>query len=160
VLRSAAKTLGPDLRLAVLAGDPTTVARIEGRQRLGTGWVSHLLQELVATMWRDPATAVLLAHAAAAYTERRDALVEALAEHGLAAHGRSGLNVWVPVAEEVGMVQGLLARGWCVRGGERYRIRTGPAIRVTTAALLPDDARRLAADIAELAQERRRTGAA
>ena len=160
VLRSAAKTLGPDLRLAVLAGDPTTVARVDGRQRLGTGWVSHLLQEAVVTLWRDPATARLLARAAAAYTERREALIAALATHGLRAQGRSGLNVWVPVPEEVGTVQGLLARGWAVRGGERYRIRSGPAIRVTVAALPPEEAPRLAADVAGVVRGSGRTGTA
>jgi DNA-binding transcriptional MocR family regulator len=160
VLRSAAKTLGPDLRLAVMAGDPATVARVEGRQRLGTGWVSHVLQELAVALWRDPATAGLLARAAAAYTERRDALVGALAGHGLRAHGRSGLNVWLPVPEEVATVQGLLARGWCVRGGERYRIRTGPAIRITVAALPPAEAERLAADVAATVHGSTRTGAA
>jgi len=160
VLRSAAKTLGPDLRLAVLAGDAATVARVEGRQRIGTGWVSHILQELVVALWRDPGAAALLARAAAAYTERRDALVGALARRGLAAHGRSGLNVWLPVPEEVATVQGLLARGWCVRGGERYRIRSGPAIRVTVAALQAAEAEGLAEDIAATVHRSSRTGAA
>jgi DNA-binding transcriptional MocR family regulator len=160
VVRSVAKTLGPDIRLAILAGDPVTVARIDGRQRLGTGWVSHVLQEMVVSLWRDAATAGLLARATAAYTERRQALIAALAAQGLRAQGRSGLNVWVPVPEEVSTVQGLLARGWGVRGGERYRIRSGPAIRVTVAALLPAEAERLAADVAGVVRGSGRTGTA
>jgi len=160
VVRSVAKALGPDLRLAVLAGDPTTVARVEGRQRLGTGWVSHVLQAIVVALWRDPATAGLLARASAAYTTRRSALIAALADQGLRSSGRSGLNVWVPVPEEVGMVQGLLARGWAVRGGERNRVRSGPAIRVTVATLLPEEAEKLAADVAGLVRGSGRTGTA
>ncbi|HYR95411.1 MAG TPA: aminotransferase class I/II-fold pyridoxal phosphate-dependent enzyme, partial [Candidatus Binatus sp.] len=144
LVRSVSKSLGPDLRLAILAGDATTVARVEGRQSVGTGWVSHLLQDLVLGLWSDPATELLLDRAAEAYAVRRDALCRALAARGIVAHGRSGLNVWVPVPEEAAVVAALAHEGWAVRAGERYRLRAGPAVRITVAALAPREADRLA----------------
>jgi len=148
VVRSVSKWLGPDLRLAILTGDAATIARVEGRQSVGSGWVSHLLQDVVTTLWSDLATEALLARAAATYARRRDAFVAALAAHGIAAHGRSGLNVWVPVPEEAPVVQALAQEGWAVRAGERYRIRSGPAVRVTIAGLAEREAGRVAAAIA------------
>jgi DNA-binding transcriptional MocR family regulator len=135
VVRSVSKSLGPDLRVAVLSGDAATIARIEGRQLIGTGWVSHILQRIVAACWADPPTMRRVQHAAEVYTARRRGLVDALARRGVTAHGRSGLNVWVPVREELPVVQALLEAGWAVNGGERYRIASGPAIRVTITTL-------------------------
>ena len=148
VARSVSKSLGPDLRLAFLAGDAATIARVEGRQHVGSGWVSHVLQQLVAALLTDSAVARRLQQAERHYAERREALLEALRAHGIAAAGRSGFNVWIPVPEEQSAVAGMAAAGWAVRAGERYRLRTPPAIRVTTATLKTADARRLAADLA------------
>jgi DNA-binding transcriptional MocR family regulator len=90
VVRSVSKSLGPDLRLAILAGDATTVARVEGRQALGAGWVSHVLQAAVASLWTSAATDRRLRDAAQAYTRRRRALLDALARQGVGDQGRDG----------------------------------------------------------------------
>jgi DNA-binding transcriptional MocR family regulator len=145
VIRSLSKVLGPDLRVAPMAGDALTISRVEGRQLLGPGWVSHVLQQTAAQLWSSAATEKLLARAERTYAERRAALVDALAGHGIAAQGASGLGVWVPVAEEAATVQQLLERGWAVSPGERYRFHTQPGIRITTTDLEPSEAKELAA---------------
>ncbi|MGH7963994.1 MAG: aminotransferase class I/II-fold pyridoxal phosphate-dependent enzyme [Candidatus Binatia bacterium] len=157
VVRSVSKSLGPDLRLAVVAGDATTIARVEGRQSLGAGWVSHILQEIVEMVWSDPTVTKKLYVAAETYTARRTAFIRALQSHGIAAYGRSGLNVWIPVREEGSVITSLSAAGWAVRGGERYRLKSPPAIRVTIATLQPTEAVRLAEDMARSLQPDRRT---
>lgn len=134
-VRSVSKPYGPDLRLAVLAGDEATVARVAGRARVGAGWVSTVLQRLVLALWRDPATADLVGHAAESYERRRDGLVDALAARGLAAHGRTGINVWVPVPDETVAVTALRDAGWSVAPGALNRIAAAPGVRITVSTL-------------------------
>jgi DNA-binding transcriptional MocR family regulator len=144
VIRSLSKVLGPDLRIAPMVGDSLTIRRVEGQQLLGPGWVSHLLQQIAAHLWASAATKELLARAKRAYADRRAALIQALAEHGITAYGSSGLGVWVPLAEEAAIAQGLLQQGWAVSPGERFRFDTRPGIRITTADLEPSEAGELA----------------
>ncbi|MGW0883378.1 aminotransferase class I/II-fold pyridoxal phosphate-dependent enzyme [Streptomyces sp. NPDC002671] len=146
LVRSVAKAYGPDLRLAVLTGDPVTVDRVRGRQRLGPGWVSRLLQRAVVRLWADGA--VDRAAVAAAYRSRRQALIDALADHGVAAHGRSGMNVWIPVPDETGALARLLQSGWAVAPGARFRIGSPPGIRITVSTLTPEDIAALAEAVA------------
>jgi len=157
-IRSVSKTLGPDLRLAVLAGDPVTIARVEGRQSLGTGWVSYLLQEAVAMLWQDQDVATLLDRASAAYAQHRANLISELAARGIEALGRSGLAVWIPVADELGVTTAMLSRGWAIAPGERFRIASPPGVRVGIGTITPEEAARFAADLSEcLARRPRRT---
>lgn len=136
-VRSTSKAYGPDLRVAVVTGDALTVDRVTGRQRLGPGWVSRLLQQAVVELWSSGAVDVPAV--AASYGRRRDALVRALAERGVAAHGRSGMNVWVPVADETGAVARLLHAGWAVAPGARFRLSTPPGVRLTVSPLSDAD---------------------
>ncbi|MER5696845.1 aminotransferase class I/II-fold pyridoxal phosphate-dependent enzyme [Streptomyces mirabilis] len=143
-VRSVAKAYGPDLRLAVLTGDPVTMDRVHGRQRLGPGWVSHLLQRAVVHLWG----AVDVTAVAAAYGRRRDALIDALKQRGIEAYGRSGMNVWIPVPDETGAVARLLHAGWAVAPGARFRMSAPPGIRITVSTLTPDDIEPLADAVA------------
>lgn len=147
-IRSAAKAYGPDLRLAVLAGDQRTVERVQGRQRLGPGWVSHLLQNLAVELWRDDAATRQVANAESAYRAARVGLCTALADRGVSAHGRSGLNVWIPVPDEALAMTALFAAGWAAAPGARFRIRGAPGLRVTIAELAPADIEPLADAVA------------
>jgi DNA-binding transcriptional MocR family regulator len=148
-VRSAAKAYGPDLRLALLAGDQRTVERVQGRLRLGPGWISHLLQDLAVSLWRDEAAGQTVHDAAIAYTRNREALRAALADRGVTSHGRSGLNVWVPVSDETVAITRLLNAGWAAAPGARFRIGTAPGIRITISGLAVDDIDVLASAIAE-----------
>ena len=157
VVRSVSKSLGPDLRLAFLAGDEATIARVEGRLALGIRWVSHLLQRTVAALLADREVGRGLRAAERTYTERRRALLEALAARGVAAFGRSGMNVWVPVPDEDSAAAALLDAGFAVSTGARYRIRSSPALRITTATLDVDDAARVAEAVALALRPARRS---
>jgi DNA-binding transcriptional MocR family regulator len=152
VVRSVSKWLGPDLRLAVVTGDETTLARVEGRHALGPGWVSTIVQRLAVRLWDDP----VVARAAKVYRERREALAK-LVE---AAPAPSGINLWVPVPDEFTAVHALRAEGWAVAAGAPYRLSPGSAIRITTAALATEDAPRLAEAIERAVSPPPRTRAA
>jgi DNA-binding transcriptional MocR family regulator len=151
VIRSLSKVAGPDLRIALMAGDPLTISRVEGRQLLGPGWVSHLLQQTAAELLGSASTRRLLARAQRTYTTRREALIAALRDAGIRSIGGSGLGVWIPLRDEAATAQLLLERGWAVSPGERYRVRAPPGIRVTTTTLEPAEAMQLAAALAEIA---------
>ena len=148
-VRSASKAYGPDLRVAVLAGDHRTVERVHGRLRLGPGWVSHLLQDLAVSLWSDEAASRLVARAEEHYTANRTRLRAALAERGVSAHGRSGLNVWIPVPDETVAITRLLNTGWAAAPGTRFRIRTPAGIRITIADLTADEIDPLADAVVE-----------
>lgn len=147
-MRTVSKFLGTDLRWAAAACDPITSARHDGRLLLTSGWVSHLLQETVYGLLTDEGTRALVARAEETYALRRSALLREFADRGTEAFGASGMNVWVPVADESAVVNGLRSYGWWVAAGARFRLSSGPGVRVTVADLEPADAARLASDLA------------
>ena len=117
-----AKALGPDVRVALLAGSADVVARVESRQVVGMRWVSRLLQRLVVAALDDSTIRASVARAEKVYETRRRAVVDALAVRGVLATGVSGLNLWIPVREEAYAMQVLALSGWSVAPGERFRV--------------------------------------
>jgi DNA-binding transcriptional MocR family regulator len=153
LLRSLSKPYGPDLRVALVAGEPASIARVEGRMRLGSGWVSTVLQRLVVELWQDDRVAATVARARAEYARRRTTLVSALAQRGVAARGRSGINVWVSTSDESGTVAALRDLGFAVAPGSLYRLASPPGFRLTVGALALSDVDRLADAIGVAAGE-------
>jgi DNA-binding transcriptional MocR family regulator len=143
-LRSMAKALGPDVRVALLAGPADVVGRVESRQIVGMRWVSRVLQRLVVAALADRSVMSSVARAEKEYARRREAVLAALASRGVAATGRSGMNVWIPVREEAAGLQALAVAGWGVAPGERFRLAASPGLRVTVARLAGADVERFA----------------
>ena len=146
-VRSLSKPYGPDLRIAAVAGDKATVARIEDRLRIESGWVSTVLQRLALSMWTDPGVAETVAAGAREYDRRRTDLRRLLDQRGIESAGDTGLNVWVPVPDESHATATLLDSGFAVAPGSRFRQLSPPGIRVTVSNLADADVPALVAAI-------------
>ena len=133
------------------------LGRLHRLQRHGD---PHLRQQVVLWLLTDPEAQGLVHVAEETYAARRDGMLRALAARGLPAKGRSGLNVWVPVADEGRTVQVLLQAGWAVRAGARFRMASPPGVRITIATVQVEEAERLADALARSVEGERRTGPA
>uniref|UniRef100_UPI0038F706FE aminotransferase class I/II-fold pyridoxal phosphate-dependent enzyme n=1 Tax=Streptomyces niveiscabiei TaxID=164115 RepID=UPI0038F706FE len=76
------KSLGPDLRIAVLSAPAMVIRQIQSYRSFSSGWTSRLLQAATAWLLTDTETGRRVAEARAIYAERRRALVACLAERG------------------------------------------------------------------------------
>lgn len=147
-LYSASKAYGPDMRIAALIGDADTTDRVAGQLRHSSRRVPGVMQLLWAQALADRGNDAVLAEAASVYADNRNALIGELAARGVAAHGASGLSVWIPVPDETAAATGLLARGWAVAPGSWYRVRSAPGIRVTVATMHLEEMAALAEAVA------------
>ena len=150
-VRSASKPFGPDLRIAVMAGDEATIARVVGRMRIGAGWVSTVMQRLLLRLWRDEEVAAQIAAAGADYDRRRRALRAALAARGVRARGATGINVWVSVQDETRMVAALRDAGYAVAPGSLFRMEAPAGVRMTVSPIDDDGIEALADEVAAAA---------
>ncbi|WP_427928380.1 PLP-dependent aminotransferase family protein [Agrobacterium cavarae] len=132
---SFSKTLGPDLRLAVLSGSASIVEQIQSYRAFSAGWTSRVLQAAVAWLIRDKETSQIVAAARATYQERRDTLARELRERGVQTMPGSGLCLWVPVQSEPFAMVTLAARNIAVVSGNKFSILPSAHIRVATSKL-------------------------
>jgi DNA-binding transcriptional MocR family regulator len=136
-IRSFSKSHGPDLRLAALSAPRDVIENLSGRRQLGQGWTSRLLQRILLHLLTDAEPIAQVAHARQTYADRRRALVEALAHHGVTVGGVEGLNLWVPVRDETAAVLRLGSQGVGVAPGQPFAVREEPRsfMRVSIGAL-------------------------
>lgn len=139
LVRSYSKSYGPDLRIAVVGGPAEVVERARVLRTFGTGWTSRILQDALAHLLTDDATTDRVRSAAHRYDQRRRALADRLAGHGVPTANRDGLMLWVPVADETSALVTLAARGVTVSPGSRFCVSyAAPHVRVATSRLTDD----------------------
>jgi DNA-binding transcriptional MocR family regulator len=149
-LRSFSKSFNPDLRLAVMTGDDETMTRLVDRLIVVERWVSYVLQTAAHALLTDKSARAQVRKAGEIYDERRQSLIESLRRIGLTPMGRSGYNIWLPVAEETPVVQSLGVAGWAVAAGERFRLGSPPGIRITASRLHGKDVQRFTSELARI----------
>lgn len=132
---SYSKTLGPDLRLAVLSSSQAIVEQIQSYRSFSAGWTSRILQSATAWLLRDPDTQQTLGQARTIYQQRRDNLTNALRARDVAVEDGAGLCNWVPVSSEPFAMVTMAARGIAVQPGAKFSITPSNHIRVGTGNL-------------------------
>jgi DNA-binding transcriptional MocR family regulator len=112
---------------------------IERHRQLGQGWSSRLLQRLLLELLTDPGSQREVTAAKRAYADRRRAIIKRLAGEGLYVEGDDGINIWVPVLDEVAALQSLAAGNIGAAPGSPFRVEPTRAdtahIRVTIGLL-------------------------
>ncbi|MFI6279224.1 aminotransferase class I/II-fold pyridoxal phosphate-dependent enzyme [Streptomyces sp. NPDC050988] len=162
LVRSVSKFLGPDLRLALVAADAETTARLAARLSAGTTWVSRLLQHTTRELLLDPRVHELHEQAREVYAQRSGLLVERLRAHGIEVPYRpDGLNVWVELdVDGRAAVAALAQRGWAVRAGHLFAPDPAAhrgAIRVTASTVTEPQAEAFAVELAAVVADLRST---
>jgi DNA-binding transcriptional MocR family regulator len=142
LVRSYSKSHSPDLRLGVMAGAAEPIERVRVYRQFGSGWTSRMLQNALAWLLEDEQSMSTVAAARTTYRERREHLMQLLADRDVEATGVDGLAIWVPVRSEHEALLVLASHGIAVAGASASWTRPGPpSIRVATGHPIPHPAR-------------------
>ena len=122
---SLTKATAPSLRVAAVVARGPAASRIRATQLVDSFFVARPLQEAALELVGSPAWPRHVRTVGEALRRRRDALVSALAGHGLrpALLPRGGLHVWVGLPEgtdDVALAEAALRAGVLVGAGRRY----------------------------------------
>lgn len=152
-IRSFAKSLGPDLRLAAVSGPADIISPLADRRMLGPGWSSRLLQHVLLGLLTSPGTVKLLDQAREEYARRRVTMLESLALHGARATADDGINLWLEVHDQQAALVNLAANAIAVAPGTPFEVTALPAQHVrVTVGLVRDGFDELARILAEAAR--------
>ncbi|MFT4122685.1 MAG: aminotransferase class I/II-fold pyridoxal phosphate-dependent enzyme [Microbacteriaceae bacterium] len=160
-VRSYCKAYGIDVRTSVIGGPQRVVERAIALRSHGVGSNSRILQNTLAYLVGDAATAARVRTAAERYALRTRMLAEALGRQGLVVHaGPGSVVLWVEVADETDALVALASRGALVAGASRAYVARPARDMIRLSALqLPEDDEplfaRLAEAVAEAARGRR-----
>lgn len=117
-VRSYCKAFGIDLRTAVLGGSAELVERTMRLRSFGMASNSRILQNTLAHLIEDPATAEAMAVARSGYRRRRLAALDAFTGVGLRASASpDGFVVWVRVPDETSSLINLARQGIVAAAG-------------------------------------------
>lgn len=157
-MRSFAKDLHPDIRVAVLIGAPRLIA-LAHRRRVGGFQVSRVNQDLLRIMLTDSGRHKHLTTTRAEYARRQQVFVDTLRQAGITIDHGGGFNVWVPVSSETNALVYLASKGIGVAPGSAFQLNSlgRPHLRVSTAAI-DGDVATIAREIATAATVGRMKG--
>ncbi|MGU3575335.1 PLP-dependent aminotransferase family protein [Brucellaceae bacterium C25G] len=132
---SYSKTLGPDLRLAVISGSTKLIEQIQSYRSFSSGWTSRILQSAVAWLLNDEQTQENHERAKLIYKQRADDFQSALAGHGMHIADIHGLCCFVPVESEQFAMITFAARSIVVAPGYLFSVRQQSGVRIATSIL-------------------------
>lgn len=142
LIRSYSKSHGPDLRLGVIGGAADAVTRARDILQFGTGWTSRLMQNALAWMLQDPEVCNEIEVAKTKYAERRQLMIDLLAERGVSLKSQDGLCLAVPVLNEQQALLVLASHGIAALGGSGSALRNHrPTIRLSIGKEFEDPVR-------------------
>lgn len=135
LVRSYAKTHGPDLRIAVIGGHVSSIKRANDALQFGSGWTSRVLQNALAYLLRDPVAQDAVRNARTVYSQRREQLVELLAAKDVNVISHDGLSISVPVQSEQQALLVLASHGIAALGAGSGIMESGvQAVRIPVGA--------------------------
>lgn len=129
---SFSKSLGPDLRLAVMSSSVELIAEIQAFRLFSSGWTSRILQGAACWLLQDAYTCELLDRARCTYQARRDALASRLNENAIQITPGGGLSLRAPVQSESYALVTLAARGISVQPGSKTSLGASNYVRIAT----------------------------